>query len=30
MLAGYKKGAQAVGDNLLFMVNERFQGELIN
>jgi hypothetical protein len=30
MMAGYKKGAQAVGDNLVFMVNEKFQSELIN
>ena len=30
IMAGYRKGAQMVGENLVFTVNERYQSELIN
>ena len=30
IMAGYKKGAQTVRDNLVFTVNERYQSELIS
>ena len=29
IMAGYKKSAQTVGDNLVFTINERSQSELI-